>query len=64
MVLVYNQILCDSRMWAVETMTAGVVRDVFSSEDRKVDHPQARWNDYLRRVASSSWMRVAEDRVR
>jgi hypothetical protein len=26
--------------------------------------PQARWSDNLRRIASRSWMRVAEDRAR
>ena len=31
---------------------------------RKVGRPQARWNDDLRNVAGSSWMRVEEDRVR
>jgi hypothetical protein len=31
---------------------------------RSVGRPQARWSDDLRRAASRSWMRVAEDRAR
>jgi hypothetical protein len=31
---------------------------------RRVERPQERWSDDLRRTASRSWMRVAEDRAR
>jgi hypothetical protein len=31
---------------------------------RSVGRPEARWSDDLRRTASRSWIRVAEDRAR
>ena len=45
---------------------------MFTSGDRGICNskigvplsPQVKWNDDLRKVAGSSWMKVAEDRVR